>query len=55
VILHYSYASEQIHKHTTKNKDYETNEEDNYLFIPQTSDSREMHGGGNLTVIFGMH
>jgi hypothetical protein len=45
VILH-SYASEQIHKHTAEDKEYENVHEDNYLFNPQTSESREIHGGG---------
>ena len=33
VILQYSYASEQIHKHTAKSKDYKIMHEDNYLFF----------------------
>ena len=54
MILNYSYGSGQIHKHTAKNKVDEIKHEDNYLFIPQTLDSRETHSGRNLTNIFGM-
>ena len=52
-ILQYSYTFEQIHKHATKYKDYKNVHEDNYVFFPQTSESRETHSGGNLTIMFG--
>ena len=50
----YSYTFEQIHTHATKYKDYEIVHEDNYVFFTQTSESRETHSGGNLTIMFGM-
>jgi hypothetical protein len=54
VILQYSHASEQIHKHSAKNKDYYIIHKNNYVFFPQTLESRETHSGGNLTIIFVM-
>jgi hypothetical protein len=40
----YSYTFEQIHQHTAKYKDYEIVHEDNYVFFPPTSESRETMG-----------
>jgi hypothetical protein len=43
--LQYSHASEQIHKHSAKNKDYKIIRKNNYVFFPQTLESRETQWG----------